>query len=401
MLACSILFIAVYGTTNELAARRPGLGTWYYAWEFQIPFVPAAIIPYWSIDLLFVGSFFLCSTRAELDTLGRRLVLATLAAGIVFLTFPLTLAFPRPPVAGPMAPLFDLLRGFDRPHNLFPSLHIAFRTILVVVYAEHTRGALRALVHVWFSLVGLSTLLTWQHHVVDVAGGFVLGFLCLYAIREEAAPRGNRNVRVGAVYALGALLLAPWSPVLLWPALSMALVAAGYMGLGPAVFRKEHGRLRARWVLAPVLVGHWLSLRWYARACRPWDAVTPTLWIGRRLTDREAADAVRHGVTAVLDLTAELSEARPFRALPYRNIQVLDLTAPTQAQIREALEFIAAQPGIVYVHCKIGYSRSAAIVGAALRAGGRTTQEALALLRAARPSIVIRPEAMAAVEAYR
>jgi 1-acyl-sn-glycerol-3-phosphate acyltransferase len=128
------------------------------------------------------------------------------------------------------------------------------------------------------------------------------------------------------------------------------------------------------------------------------------VWIGRRLDDREAAQAVARGVTAVLDVSAELSEPRAFTRVAYKNIQVVDLTAPTPAQLDDAVRFITAHAGegIVYVHCKIGYSRSAAAVGAYLLAAGlaRTTREAIAMLRVARPSIVVRPEAIAALRQF-
>jgi len=93
-----------------------------------------------------------------------------------------------------------------------------------------------------------------------------------------------------------------------------------------------------------------------------------------------------------------------FRALAYRNIPVLDLTAPTTEQLRAMAEFIddEAAGGIVYVHCKIGYSRSAAAVGAYLLASGRcaTGEEAIARLREIRPSIVVRPEIRAALHQF-
>ena len=78
-------------------------------------------------------------------------------------------------------------------------------------------------------------------------------------------------------------------------------------------------------------------------------------------------------------------------------VAVPDLTAPTPEQMREAAAFIAEHTarGVVYVHCKIGYSRSAAAVGAHLIATGLSAEEAVGRLRAARPSIVVRPEAMA------
>src|SRR5439155_26229897 len=111
-----------------------------------------------------------------------------------------------------------------------------------------------------------------------------------------------------------------------------------------------------------------------------------------------------HGVTAVLDLTAEFTEAAMFRGMRYRNVPMLDLTAPTQEQLQEAAAFIVAEAarGVVYVHCKIGYSRSAAAVAAYLIASGKaaTAEKAVAHLRDVRPRIIIRPEAMAALERF-
>jgi protein phosphatase len=193
---------------------------------------------------------------------------------------------------------------------------------------------------------------------------------------------------------------------LLWPAAGLGVVSGAYFGLGPGIFRKADRRLplSTRFVLAPVLLGQYLSLVYYRRRCRAWDAVAPGVLIGRMLTREEAAAAVKQGVTAVLDLTAEFSEAAPLRATRYRNLPVLDLTAPTQDQLDEAAAFVAeeAARGTVYVHCKIGYSRSAAVVGAYLLASRQasTAEEAVARLRAARPSIVIRPEVTEALRSF-
>ncbi len=125
------------------------------------------------------------------------------------------------------------------------------------------------------------------------------------------------------------------------------------------------------------------------------------MWIGRKLNDREAASAVDSGVTAVLDLSAEFSEAKPFRAITYRNVPILDLSAPTSKQLTEMGAFITEQSkyGIVYVHCKIGYSRSAAAVAAYLLMSGqvRDVMEAVSAVRRARPAVVIRPEVITAL----
>ncbi|MCA1658555.1 MAG: dual specificity protein phosphatase family protein, partial [Verrucomicrobiaceae bacterium] len=142
----------------------------------------------------------------------------------------------------------------------------------------------------------------------------------------------------------------------------------------------------------------------YRLRCRAWDAVTPRVWIGSTLTHGEANAAVRLGVTAVLDLTAEFSAPRPFRELRYRNIQILDLTAPRLDQLQEMVEFIEqeSERGIVFIHCKIGFSRTGAAAGAYLLYSGKakTAAEAVELLRRARPTLIVRPEIVAALSAF-
>jgi protein-tyrosine phosphatase len=122
------------------------------------------------------------------------------------------------------------------------------------------------------------------------------------------------------------------------------------------------------------------------------------------LSGKEAAAAVGQGVSAVLDLTAEFSEPAPFRALTYRNIPILDLTAPTVDQLEDMAAFIEeeSRKGVVYVHCKIGYSRTAAAAAAYLLRTGtiRTVSEAIEFLRRARPTIVVRSEIVAALNDF-
>src|SRR5262249_20851921 len=162
----SILFLVVYSGTNWITSLRSDVRTWYFEWERWIPFVPWMVIPYMSIDLFFVVAPFLCRGRTELKILAVRIALAILAAGICFLLFPLRLVTEPPAVDGLCGFIFDWFRGMDKPYNLCPSLHIALRTILADTYARNLRGVVRFGSHVWFSLIGFSTLLTYQHHVV-------------------------------------------------------------------------------------------------------------------------------------------------------------------------------------------------------------------------------------------
>jgi protein-tyrosine phosphatase/membrane-associated phospholipid phosphatase len=402
----SLLFIAVYGATGWVTSLRRDVSTWSFEWERNIPFVTWLIVPYMSLDLFFVGAPFLCADRAELRAFRRRMTAAILIAASIFLAMPLQFAFPRPDPAGWTAPIFGALHAFDRPYNLFPSLHIAIWMILAGTYDRHTRGVVRGLVHGWFGLIAVSTVLTYQHHVVDVAGGFVLAIACYYLIPDhETRQPITTNSRVGTKYGFAAALLAAlglwlgaWGLPVLWAAASMTIVAGAYFGLYADITRKRNGRLplAAGAVLAPWFAGQHISLIYYRRRSDAWNEVAPNVWIGRQLSDRDAEMAVKAGVTAVLDLTGEFSEASPFLSLPYLNLQILDLTAPTPAQVRTAVAFVDAHrgAGAVFVHCKIGYSRSAAVVGCWLLDAGlaATADDAVACMRAARPGLIVRPE---------
>lgn len=223
----------------------------------------------------------------------------------------------------------------------------------------------------------------------------------------------SRNPRIGSYYSIASvltLLLAgttwPLGGVLVWPGVTLACAAAGYFWLGPRIYVKREGRLSAvsRVFMAPVIAGQHLSLLHYARQCDPWNEVTPRVWIGRKLTDDEARAAVDKGVTAVLDLTIEFSEATPFLELDYLNLPILDLTAPSRDQLAQAARFIrqGADSGIVYIHCKVGYSRSAAAVGAYLLREGfaRDMHEVVEILERARAGIVVRPEIREALRRF-
>lgn len=412
-ISLSLLFLIVYGATNRLTGLRPGVGSFYFEWERQIPFVPLIFIPYVSIDLLFVISPFLCRTDRQRRTLANRLAAATIIGGLCFLVFPLRFAFERPPVAGPLGWFFDAFRQMDQPFNQCPSLHVALAAILAAEYLRRFKGWFGVGFALWFFLIVLSAVLTWQHHLIDVGGGFILAAVCFYTFQDQPLRQPfTPSRRIAAYYLVAAVAvtaaaftLRPWSLFLLWPAASLLLTGGAYFWLGPGVYRKHNGRIPPlAWLfLWPILLGQRLSLAHYSRRGEPWNALTPNILIGRRLSDDEARRAVNVGVTATLDLTGEFTESPVLLATRYLNIPVLDLTAPTPDQLDRAVAFIREQTvrGTVYIHCKLGYSRTAAIAGAYLLATGRVANadQALALLRAARPDIIIRPEAEHSIRA--
>ncbi len=402
------LFLLVYGGTNLLTAHRGHVGSWVLPIDRHVPFVPLLIVPYLSIDLFFVPAPFLCDDDRERRRLAGRMGMAVVVAGACFGAMPLRFAFDRPTGH----PAFDLFHRLDGPFNQFPSLHIALLVVLGVHYHRHTRGLLRVALQGWFAAIAASTVLTYQHHVVDVAGGLALGWLCLFVFPDHGTG-DHLNRRIGACYGTGAIALVaiggwyrPWGALLLWPAVALGIMAAECFGAGAVAHRKVDGRVsrRTRLLMAPVRAGQWLSWRHYARRSRPWDVVAEGVWLGRVLRPAEATEAVAMGVAAVVDMTGDFHAPPAFRSVEYLNLPVPDLTAPTAAQLATAAAFIAdhrAAGRTVYVCCKAGYSRSAAAVAAYLVRAGLATSadEAIAQMARRRPGLIVRPEARRAIAA--
>ena len=209
------------------------------------------IIPYWSISTH--GLLFICRTKGELDTLGRRLLTAQIIAVICFILFPLRFEFVQQETNGFSGLLFAALTSFDRPFNQAPSLHIAILVILWVLYARIVPRWALWLLHPWYLLVGISVLTTYQHHFIDIPTGALLGLLCLWLWPDRgAAPlsiihltEDHRRLVLAGRYAAGALvvvILALWIGSaglwLFWPAWSLLMVAANYAAFGPAASRR-------------------------------------------------------------------------------------------------------------------------------------------------------------------
>ncbi len=416
-LAClAPFFYLSYGVANHLAAQRGDVASVVFAWERGIPFVAWTIFPYWSINLFYGLSLFLCRTREELHAHGRRLLTAQLIAVGCFLLFPLAFSFGQPAADGVPGLLFDALRGFDKPFNQAPSLHIALLVILWDLYRRLLPRRWHALLHGWSLLIAVSVLTTYQHHFIDIPTGALLGLLCLWLWPLETTsplgtarmPRESARWRLAALYALGAAScfvlsafggLALW---LCWPGVALLLVALNYACFGAEGFQKQaDGRMAhgASGLLAPYRLGAWINSRLWTRREAPAVRIDDRVWLGRMPT---AAQARALDVAAIVDVSAELS---PPAGLPTRCVPMLDLIAPTPAQLARAADAIDTQlrehgeTGVVLVCCALGYSRSAAAVAAWLLRNGHAAhpEDAIARLRRHRPQLVLREAHRAAL----
>ncbi len=402
----AVFFYTSYGSANWLASQRSDVGHVVLDWERHIPFIAWTILPYWSINGFYAASLFMCRNEDELAIQVRRLLTAQVIAVICFVLFPLRMTFHWQPTEGVPGFLFRALGEFDRPYNQAPSLHVALSVVLADFYRRHVAASWRWLVHLWFAIVALSVLTTYQHHFIDLPTGALLGVLVVWLWPWQARsplrrPRFTEIPRRRALalrYSLAAIATAAPAPVLggagywlVWPALSLGLVAAAYAFLGAEAFQKdgEGGLGWAAWLLfLPYRIGAWINARLWTRHDPPAVHVADGVWIGRMpLAHEVAALPTRR----IVDLCAELPVPGGLDVV--RAHPALDLVPLDRALLEQASASIETlrRDGPVLVVCALGYGRSAAAIAAWLLLSGRATDaaQAVAMVRAAKPRIVL------------
>jgi membrane-associated phospholipid phosphatase len=181
LLLLTLLFLAVYVGCNWITQYRGHSWGLYTEWELAIPFVPAMIYGYASIAFLLALPL-LYLDEARMRALAKAFALVTLIAGLCFLLVPAHLAHPRPAYVAGYNAVYSMLYQADLPHNTVPSLHIAYSTLIVLAIGgmpgARRPGRTAVVLYAWLVLMCASVLLVRQHHLLDVASGLVLGWLC-------------------------------------------------------------------------------------------------------------------------------------------------------------------------------------------------------------------------------
>jgi aminopyrrolnitrin oxygenase len=182
------LFLLVYGGANYLTAIRAHKLHLFLAAELAIPLWPVMILPYDSIYLSFLLAPLILRTKEEIERLAAAAVVVIAIAGLGFLLLPAELGFPPPRVTGPLHTIFVISDEINLDYNLVPSLHVGLAFLCIQAFAIRARMASRILLAIWAAVIALSTLLTHQHHIIDVVTGAVLArvvFLTVYLRREK------------------------------------------------------------------------------------------------------------------------------------------------------------------------------------------------------------------------
>jgi protein-tyrosine phosphatase len=414
-------FYLSYGVANWLASLRSDVPQIAFAWERHVPFLSWMIIPYWSTNVFYAASFFVCATREELDRHARRLLSAQIVAVLIFIAVPLQFSWPKEETTGLSGFLFEALGAFDKPFNQAPSLHVALTVILWSLYRRHLPRQVLPLFHAWSALVVVSVMTTFQHHFIDIPTGALLGLLCVWAWPQIgpsplaclALVRDSDRRRLAALYLLSAVIVAALTMIsvcyydinpawlwALWVCLSLAMVGLAYGIVGPALFQKQADgstTICASLLLAPYRLGAFLNSRYWTIGDAAQVEVAPGVSIGRF---PRASDLSAGAFHAVVDLTAEFAAPR-FKGR-WHAFPMLDLVAPPSHEVSRAARAVedSRAHGPVLVCCALGYGRSAAVVAAWLVRSGlaKDAREALARLRQVRPRLAVSTAQVKAIE---
>ena len=173
--AQTLWWMVVYFGADWLTGLRAERVRIHLDAELKIPFIPALILVYRSIDLMFPLAPFILRSRAEIRGLTLTLGIVTGIAGVGFLMAPARSAYPQQE-QGMWEPLYAWNQRIVLTYNMVPSLHVALSVVTLAAYSLRCGKVGKGLLAVWGTAIALSTLLTHQHHLLDVATGLILGW---------------------------------------------------------------------------------------------------------------------------------------------------------------------------------------------------------------------------------
>lgn len=220
-LAAAFMFLLpMYFIIGQVTARGPLYQPFIWL-DHAMPLWPAWIAIY--------GSLYYCAFLLPLVVVrGRELFRQSLKA-YLFVMLVSYVGFWFYPTIAPLTEKavvsgfaewsLQLFYDIDQPYGCFPSLHVAYAFVgALACYRMHRGVGVAA--SLWSVLIGLSTVYTKQHFVVDAIAGGILG-LAAYSlflrgwprepveeIDRRLAPRRSRYVMAAYIVVIGAFWMA-------------------------------------------------------------------------------------------------------------------------------------------------------------------------------------------------
>jgi len=159
-----------------------------------IPFIPATIWIYLTEYFLFISVYLTCKDMANLNKYLYSMLALQIVSVIIFILWPTIyprVDFPLPAASQSLTiQVFSYFRSIDQPTNCLPSLHISSCYLSAFVFREEQKSKFWFF-FLWATAIGISTLTTKQHYIIDVVAGLFMAYIFYWlfhrAIRYENA----------------------------------------------------------------------------------------------------------------------------------------------------------------------------------------------------------------------
>ncbi|MFC3159381.1 Protein-tyrosine phosphatase [Chryseobacterium arachidis] len=387
LVLCSVVFTMVYNYSAWHISKLEHVPSFVFDFEKQIPFIPWSIIPYMTSGLFFCLVFFFCKTKEELYVLTKRILFVTLIAGTCFLLFPLKFSLNKPEINSSVLGIpFQFLKIFDSPFNQAPSLHIAYAFIFWSVFRNLKHG--KIFLMIWLILLGISTLTTYQHHLMDVLTGAALAHISFIIFPFRKNDFQYRNFQVANYYFLFSwvfltitllfyqflqqsnsifLWITLW--IKLWITFSIALIGYQYQKNNVHFLKDKNGNIPVskKIFYVPYLLIYWTFWKFLRKNKKPIEIVH-NIYISSKPSKKDLIGFNVNKNTFVYDLSAEIEETKQlkentrYHSLPFLDIGSFDIDE-TRKLVTEISNIYHNLPkdGKILIHCTMGFTRSSVI----------------------------------------
>jgi len=179
-------FILIYYSAEFHARDSEVIYNAYFSWELNIPFLAIGFIPYFGIFLL---PFFIPFTIRQSQPYYQlifKLIVAIGVAGLCFYFFPTQAGFPPKPLSSDVDAVIVAITGN---HNLVPSLHVCLTWIICMSIYPFVNTGSQLFLKIIMVILPLSTLITHQHHVIDIISGMLLAIFIEILFRYISKPK--------------------------------------------------------------------------------------------------------------------------------------------------------------------------------------------------------------------
>lgn len=380
LILCSIVFAIVYNFTAWYAASFENVPSFVFEIEKNIPFIASSIIPYITSGIFFCAVFFVVQTKEQLIVLTKRMLFIILISGICFMLFPLKFSIAKPEINNSILEIpFLFLQKMDSPFNQSPSLHIAFAFVFWSVFRNFKSG--RRYIIIWLILLGISTLTTYQHHLIDVFSGAILAQLTFVIFPFRKNDFQFRNFIVANFYFLFAWIFAflaliiqqfvtDFGFIFLWISLMNFVIGFHYQKNKTRFLKDKFGTipLLKKLFYLPYLIVYWFFWKFFRKNKIPVELISG-LYVSSRLNqsdlnefNKDECNIIVYDLSAELEEIKELKVNKKYHSVPFLDIGTFDLITTQNLVNQIFIEYKQRKSNDkILIHCTMGFTRSSVI----------------------------------------